>query len=192
MTLGAVSAIAAESKSYVVNWFYMNNYYGGDEDCPQGLNPSSIDFYRREMVRLGYPKEQIDKILDGYPGAGDGRGAWVPIAVHRGNGKDDVYENPTTAPDPGLKVVEGRYAYGFDLGGRNDSPKSPPYSPPQFGPTGADAVHPLKAKEIQVFTAKGPCVDVACRGAKRAWGFVTRKSEQSARVCGQKPCQTLY
>ena len=31
---------AAESKSYVVDWFYMANYYGGPEDCPKGLNPA--------------------------------------------------------------------------------------------------------------------------------------------------------
>ncbi len=135
--LVAGAAAAAESKSFVVNWFYMNNYYGGDVDCPEGLNPSSIDFYRREMVRLGYPKAEIDKILDGYPGAGDGRGPWVAIVVKRGNGKDDVYENPTTAPDPGLKVVQGRYAYGFNLDGRGAaSPKG--FEDPETGEKGVN------------------------------------------------------
>ena len=130
-------AMAAETKSYVINWFYMDNYYGGNDDCPHGLNLSSIDFYRRDMVRLGIPKEQIDKILDGYPGAGDGRGPWVPIVVHRGNGKDDVYENPETAPDPGLKVVEGKYAYGFNLDGKGaDSPKA--FEDPETHDKGVD------------------------------------------------------
>ena len=50
---GFVAGAVAETKSYVVNWFYMDNYFGGDEDCPKGLNPSSIDFYKREMARLG-------------------------------------------------------------------------------------------------------------------------------------------
>jgi hypothetical protein len=112
------SASASETKSYLVNWFYLDNYYGGDEDCPQGLNPSSIEFYRRDLLRLGYTKAQVDKLLDGYPGPGDGTEVWVPYVSHRGNGKDDVYENPTTAPDPGLKIVQGRYAYGFNLDGR--------------------------------------------------------------------------
>ncbi len=113
-----IATARAETRTYVVNWFYMNNYYGGDQDCPEGLNPSSIDFYKREMRRLGYAEDQIEKIMDGYPGAGDGRGPWVAIVVHRGNGVDDVYENPETAPDPGLKVVKGKFAYGFNLDGR--------------------------------------------------------------------------
>ena len=39
-------------------------------------------------------------------------------ALLAGNGKDNVYVNPTTSPDPGLKEVKGRFGYGMDLDGK--------------------------------------------------------------------------
>jgi len=40
------------------------------------------------------------------------------MVMVRGNGKDNVYTNPTSSPDPMLKTVKGRYAYGFNLDGK--------------------------------------------------------------------------
>ena len=120
--LSAAAAGAAETKSYVVDWFYMANYYGGPEDCPKGLNPSSVEFYRRDFTRMGKPKEDVDRLLDGFPGPGVG--PWSPVAIIRGDGKSNVYENPSTAPDPGNLTIEGKYAWGFNLDGRGANEKS--------------------------------------------------------------------
>ncbi len=48
---------AAETRSYVVNWFTEANYYGGDgadSECPGGINPSAIDFYRTARGKMAY------------------------------------------------------------------------------------------------------------------------------------------
>jgi predicted lipoprotein with Yx(FWY)xxD motif len=126
LTVAAVMSLpqsaSAETKSYVVDWFYMANYYGGPEDCPQGLNPSSVEFYRRDFTRMGKPKEEVDRLLDGFPGPGFG--PWSPVAIIRGDGKTNVYANPESAPDPGNFTIEGKYAWGFNLDGRGKTDKS--------------------------------------------------------------------
>lgn len=112
------SAIAAETRSFVVSYFYDANYSDGKTDCPDGTNLSAIDFYRRDLARLGLPHEKIEEALKDFPGEGGLAQPWVPLVMTRGNGKDNVYANPTTSPDPGQKTVQGKYAYGFDLDGK--------------------------------------------------------------------------
>lgn len=107
---------AAETKSYVMNWFYIASYYGGESDCPEGLNPGALEFYRRDLLRLK-PAKEVDEILEGFPGEDKGM-KWAPFVSVRGNGKDDVYAIPETAPDPGLKMIKGKYSYGLNLDGK--------------------------------------------------------------------------
>ncbi|MBY0510263.1 MAG: hypothetical protein K2P94_08920 [Rhodospirillaceae bacterium] len=116
-------AQAAESRSFVVNWFTDANYYAGEgakSECPDGLNPSAIDFYRRDLLRIGIPKEKIEEALKDFPGEGGLTQPWVPMVMTRGNGKDNVYQFPETAPDPMLKTVKGKHGLGFNLDGRKD------------------------------------------------------------------------
>ena len=123
-SLALSPASARESKTYVVNWFTDASYYAGEgakSECPDGLNISSIDFYRRDLLRIGHSKEKVEEVLKDFPGEGGLTQPWVPLVMTRGNGKDNVYANPTTAPDPQIKTVKGKYAYGFNLDGRNDA-----------------------------------------------------------------------
>lgn len=54
----APAVAAAETKGYVVNWFTLGSYDGGASDCPQGLILSTLEFYRRDFLRLGHnPRE---------------------------------------------------------------------------------------------------------------------------------------
>ena len=54
----APAVAAAETKGYVVNWFTLGSYDGGASDCPQGHNLSTLEFYRRDFLRLGHnPRE---------------------------------------------------------------------------------------------------------------------------------------
>ncbi len=116
---GAVATSAsAETKSFVVSYFYDANWSDGKSDCPDGLNLSAIDFYRRDLARAGKTHDEIEAALKDFPGEGGLKQPWVPMVVTRGNGKDNVYANPTTMPDPGLKEVKGKYAYGFNLDGK--------------------------------------------------------------------------
>lgn len=117
-TAASVGVASAETKSFVVSYFYDANYSDGKTDCPDGLNMSAIDFYRRDLARLGHSHDEIEKALKDFPGEGGLTQPWVPLVITRGNGKDNVYADPTTAPDPGLKLVRGKYAYGFNLDGK--------------------------------------------------------------------------
>ena len=120
--VSAPGASAAETKSFVVNWFYLASYFS-DGDCPNGLNPSAADFYRRDLLRAGHSKDEIDAALKDFPGEGGAPQPWIPLVIVRGNGKDNIYADPSTAPDPGIKIVTGRFGYGFNLDGLGD--KSP-------------------------------------------------------------------
>ncbi len=116
--LAAGGARAAETRSFVVNFFYDANFSDGKTDCPKGLNMSAIDFYRRELAMAGHSHEEIEAALKDFPGEGGLKQPWVPLVAHRGNGKDNVYAHPETMADPGLVEVGGRYAYGFNLDGK--------------------------------------------------------------------------
>jgi hypothetical protein len=112
------AASAAESKSFVVSFFYDANFSDGKSDCPNGLNLSAIDFYRRDLAKAGHSHEEIEAALKDFPGEGGLKQPWVPLVAKRGNGKDNVYAHPETMADPGLIEVGGKYAYGFNLDGK--------------------------------------------------------------------------
>jgi len=115
-------AATGETRSFVVNWFYLASYFS-EGDCPNGLNPSAAEFYRRDLLRAGHTKDEVDAALKDFPGEGGAPQPWIPLVIVRGNGKDNIYAAPSTATDPGLKVVTGRFSYGFNLDGLGD--KSP-------------------------------------------------------------------
>lgn len=114
----ASPAIATESKSYVVSFFWDANFSDGKSDCPNGMNLSSIDFYRRDLLKAGYTHEEIEAALKDFPGEGGLKQPWIPMVATRGNRKDNVYANPETVPDPGLIEATGHFAYGFNLDGK--------------------------------------------------------------------------
>jgi hypothetical protein len=114
----AGAASAAETKNFVVSYFYDANFSDGKSDCPNGLNISAIDFYRRDLAKAGHSHDEIEAALKDFPGEGGLKQPWVPLVVTRGNGKDNVYVHPDTMADPGLIEVTGKYAYGFNLDGK--------------------------------------------------------------------------
>jgi hypothetical protein len=112
---GTTAASAAENRGYVVDWFHIATAYV-PANCPQGLNPLSDDFYKRELRRLGYPQNEVETLMKDFP-----NGGYIPITTMRGrvDGKPvNIYANPQTAPDPNLKPVKGTVAYGFNLDGK--------------------------------------------------------------------------
>lgn len=131
---GFATPAAAETKSYVVNWFYDANWYD-ETTCPDGLNPSAAEFYRTALTRLGHPKPFVEELLKDFPGEGGLKQPWVPYVVTRGNGKDNVYANPTSSPDTMLKPAQGRKAYGFNLNGKVEKDG---FTDPLTGEAGVD------------------------------------------------------
>ena len=107
----------AETRSFVVSWFYPANYYDKDT-CPNGLNPLPDVFFKRDLVALGVPQAKIDDMFDkdyNIQTSQPMRTDWVKTAATRGNGKDSVYTNPTSIPDRQLNLATGRFGYGFNL-----------------------------------------------------------------------------
>jgi hypothetical protein len=50
-----MSVRAAETRSFVLSYFYPANYYGEDT-CPDGLNPLADVFLKRDLKILGLPR----------------------------------------------------------------------------------------------------------------------------------------
>ena len=113
------SARATETKSFVLSYFYPANYYG-DDTCPEGLNPLSDVFFKRDLKILGLPQAEVNAMFDkDYKiQNGDPTTRWVTVVATRGNGRDNVYLHPTTVPDAHLKPAVGRFVYGFNLDGK--------------------------------------------------------------------------
>lgn len=112
---GLGSAHAAESRGFVVSWFYpaMNSQEG---DCgADGINPRGDKIFENILKAQNLPPEQIQEALRGAPDV-------VPPSItERGSidGKAvNVYMNPTSAPDPKIKIAKGKKGYGINLDGR--------------------------------------------------------------------------
>jgi hypothetical protein len=129
--LSAQSVLAAETKSFVLYYFYPAIYYG-DDTCPDGLNPLPDVFFKRDLKILGVPQREVDAMFNKDYNIQNGATTtkWVSVASTRGNGKDNVYLHPTTVPDAHLKPAVGRYAYGFNLDGKGAASPSP-YEDPE-------------------------------------------------------------
>jgi len=115
------SALAAWSKTYVVEWNEPAMYYGAKTgvidpgtDCPNGTNPE-IDWIK-VMTAAGYTVEEAKWLRNPAnptrsPVHGQNQMAF------RGKDRANVYVNPTSTPDPGLVGVTGTIGEGVDLDG---------------------------------------------------------------------------
>jgi hypothetical protein len=134
----AAPASALQSQSYVVNWF-AGAANTQDDNCAGGINPGLDVQFGRELLSVGMPKDQVEKIIRDYLANTNQREVDTAIR-YRGRYKGEpvnVFNNPQTIPDPKLKYVTGKYAYGFDLDGKGaDDPKA--FEDPQTGQKGVD------------------------------------------------------
>lgn len=128
--LGATAA-RAETRGYVVSWFYTATASQTD-DCPNGFNPTSEEMSRKILLDMGKKPDELDKYYKDYPANMYG------AIVMRGkkDGKPTfIYANPTTEPDPQIKTAQGHVAYGFNLDGK-DGPND--FVDPETGEHGVD------------------------------------------------------
>jgi hypothetical protein len=131
--LPALRGAEAETRGYVVSWFHLATY-SQDGDCPDGLNPPADVMFRQILTRLGKTPAEIDALFDNFP---NGK-AIRPVVINRGriDGKPvNVYQNPTSEPDPEVKTVKGRFAYGFNLDGKVEPGD---FTDPETGEAGVD------------------------------------------------------
>ena len=123
---------AAETRSYVVSWFYLTAN-STDNDCAGGLNPTGDKTFARILKELGKSPAEIENLVEGFPFTMTG-----PLISQRGkvDGKPvNVYVNPTSVQDPLIHTVIGHSGYGFDLDGKESTGG---FVDPETGARGVD------------------------------------------------------
>ncbi|HTT05626.1 MAG TPA: hypothetical protein VMF64_10080, partial [Steroidobacteraceae bacterium] len=119
---GASAGFASETRSYVLSSL-TDAAYSTKDDCQGGIDPDQYVQYGLDLAAQGMPQEQIKQIMTAYL-----RGGVVKQLVNRGriDGRPvNAYSNPQAVADPRLHLVDGRYAYGFNLDGKGaNSPNS--------------------------------------------------------------------
>ena len=141
LVLGAAlagPATAAQTQSYVVNWF-AGAAYTQDDNCVGGINPGLDIQFARELKSVGMDAKEVEQIIGWY--LANTHQFEVDTAIRfrgRYQGKPvNAFNNPQTVPDPKLKYVTGKYAYGFNLDGKGaDDPKA--FIDPQTQEKGID------------------------------------------------------
>ena len=134
----AAPAMAAQSQSYVVNWF-AGAANTQEDNCAGGINPGLEVQFARELLSVGMPRQEVEKLIGWY--LDNTHRLEVDTAIrYRGRfqGKPvQVFNNPQTVPDPQMKYVTGKFAYGFNLDGKGtDDPKA--FIDPQTQEKGID------------------------------------------------------
>jgi hypothetical protein len=120
-TTASSGALAAWTKTYVVEWNEPAMYYGAKSgvidpgtDCPKGTNPE-IDWVK-VLMDAGYTREEALWLRN------PANPTRSPIhgqnqMAFRGKNRANVYTDPLSTPDPGLVGVSGTIAEGLNLDG---------------------------------------------------------------------------
>ena len=98
----------------VTSWFTAQYNTPHWEECPEGAAIGNDELWLRSL-----PQDARIKKTDG------GKvqpvdGARKQQAVVRGPNGEDVCMNPTVVNDPPLRIIKGKFGYGFNLDGTND------------------------------------------------------------------------
>ncbi len=123
LTLCAAQALALESRSYVVTYF-AQQFSNEEQDCPGGINPDDERGQTAVILRtMGRSDAEVRSLMAGWDAGAEGKNKVNEILARRAliDGEPvNPMTHPEAVPDPGLKFVEARYAFGFDLDGRED------------------------------------------------------------------------
>jgi len=120
----SVSPSRAETRGYVISTFSPAVQTDYHANCPQDKNGLHADLLVRYLMEIGYSKQEAVTVLENQ-GAFLSNELFTRIATRaRINGKPaNAADYPDAVPDPNIETVTGRYAYGFDLGGKNKANK---------------------------------------------------------------------
>jgi hypothetical protein len=122
-----ISNARAETRGYVISWFATATYIDNlKEACPEDRNGGIVDMHIRDIQGLGYTYAQAKAYMDSTKDPENMPRELADRSRNRAivNGKNvSVYSYPDATPDPNIETVVGKYAYGFDLGGKNASAK---------------------------------------------------------------------
>ncbi len=110
------SAASAWTKTFVIDWLEPAMYYGGPEpgdaapgtDCPAGPTPENN---WHEMLKTKWrTQEDVDRINNP-----ENPTRIIVGGLRTPHPQKMIYDWPWLLPDPGLQMVTGPHAYGFDL-----------------------------------------------------------------------------
>lgn len=112
----------AETRGFAISLIHMATN-DDSANCPQGGNGGVPDIQKRALVRMGYLPAAAAKIVANNGVDADGRKVNVALRGRVNGQPASVLVYPTSVPDPQIETVQGRYASGFDLDGK-DGPSS--------------------------------------------------------------------
>ncbi len=114
----------AETRGYVIGWFSTATYNDFHANCPQDKNGGGLKLKYRNLMEIGYSEAEAKSIVDkSVVNLGDDINKRINTRA-RVNGKPaNVANYPEAVADPNIETVSGRYAFGFNLGGKNASNK---------------------------------------------------------------------
>lgn len=121
---GASAPASAETRTYAVSYF-AQQFANEDGDCPGGVNPDDERGQTAVVLEtMGYSKAEVKKLMADWDKGGAGEQKVAEILSRRAviDGEPvNPMTHPEAVPDPRLKFVEAKHAYGFNLDGRNDA-----------------------------------------------------------------------
>jgi hypothetical protein len=107
--LASSSAMAGQTKAFVVSWFYPSvSAQGNEKDCPKGNNPDAATNVIRILKELGKSPQEVEKLMEDFP-----HSIYMPLATRGridGNEKTGGFMDPNS----GEKGVDNQLfrAYG--------------------------------------------------------------------------------
>ncbi len=121
------TASAKETRNWVVSWFTVASYSEA-KDCPNGLNPPSVDVWANGMRALGLPESEVKGFFEGTMSSDDRLRVQQDFIRNRAriDGKPvNVYANPLAREflkePPHFNTTTSKWGFGFDLDGNGAS-----------------------------------------------------------------------
>lgn len=130
--LGGQAQAGSWSKSFVVDWLEPAFYYGGPANdlLAPGSDCKAGTAIRPDLMKVLLTPWRDPAVIPFYEDA-ESHAELLRILRFRGPNFEDVWANPTLAPDyGGLPPVDGNLSYGFNLDGRV---KSTDFKTPEGG-----------------------------------------------------------
>jgi hypothetical protein len=138
MACGAAPALAQETRSYVVS-FFAQQFSNEEGDCPGGINPEDERGQTAVILKtMGHSDAEVRQLMATWDKGREGKDKVEEILTRRAIIEGEPVNpmtHPEAVPDPGLKFVQSKYAFGFNLDGKagpND------FVDPQTRETGVD------------------------------------------------------
>ena len=126
--LSVAPAAYAETRGYAISWFATATHVEDiKEACPENRNGGIVEMHIRDIARLpGYDLEKAKEEMRNTPNTTILPRQFEDQVTNRAIVKGQrrsAYNYPEAAPDVNLETGVGKYAWGFDLGGKNAAMK---------------------------------------------------------------------